>query len=201
MRRRGARLAPGAHGRAEARRPGQRALELGEQVRQRVREARAPRRGGELAQLHVADRRPHDPAARELPERPPAHPGLARDVPDQTREGRHVGAEDEPRAGELAGVVPLVRGRRDHEHRVARQRRAQALEHGARFGGVGRTGDQRERHRRLYRVARPSAGMTERRHATPPKCAIKRNLDECLKALDVKTCDPALSPMSPLRRQ
>ena len=60
-----------------------------------------------------------------------------------------------PGAGELAGVVLGVGRRRDDEHRRARQRGAQALEHGARLGGVGRTGDQRQRHERLHRVARP----------------------------------------------
>ncbi len=121
----------------------------------------------ELAQLDVADRRADDAAARQPAERPPAHPGGAGDVTHQARERRDLGAEHEARAGELAGVVAGVGGGRHDEHRVARQRGAEALEDGARLGGVGRTGDQREWHRRPHRFARAPAGKARRRPATP----------------------------------
>ena len=76
VRRGGARLAPCPDRRAEPRRPGERALQLGEEVAQRVGEARARGRGGELVQLDVADRRAHDPVARQPAQRAPAHAGL-----------------------------------------------------------------------------------------------------------------------------
>ena len=160
VRRRGPGLAPGADRRAEPSRRSERALKLREQVAERVRETRAGGRGGERAQLDVGDRGAHHPPPREPPERAPADAGHPRDVRDQTRERRDLGAEHDAGAGELAGVVLGVGRRRDDEHGPTRQRGAQALEHGARLGGVGRTGDQRQRHERLHRVARGPAGMT-----------------------------------------
>ncbi len=146
VRRRRAGLAPGAHGRAEPPRRRQRPLQLGEEVPERVGEARALGGGGERVQLGLADRRPHDAVARQPPQRPPAHAGRARDVAHQPREGRHVGAEDHARPGELAGVVGGVGRGRDDQHRVARERGAQAVEHRAGLGGVRGSGDQRQGH-------------------------------------------------------
>ena len=115
---------------------------------ERVGEARGPRPTGRAP----AARRRGSRRARPAPA-PGARAGArARRPcarrPHQMRERRDVGAEHQPGGGQLACVVGGVGRRRHDEHRIARHRGAQALEDGARLGGVGRAGDQRERHAR-----------------------------------------------------
>ena len=81
---------------------GQRALELREQVAQRLRKpARRPRRRARETGRRRSRRRDRSRQA----ERPGADAGRAGDVTHQAREGRHLRAEHQPGAGELTRVV------------------------------------------------------------------------------------------------
>ena len=101
------------------------------------------RRAGERAQRHVGDRRADDALARDAARAAaPRSPVRRRDLAHEPREREHLGAEHDPRAGQLALVVLDVSRRRHDEQRVARQRGAQALEHGACLGGVRGAGDR-----------------------------------------------------------
>ncbi len=138
---------PGPQRRREAGRRDERALQLGEQRAGRPGEARRRGRPGECAQRDVGDRRADDALARDAPQRPRIEAGAAGDLADEARERQHLGAEHDPGGGQLALVVLHVGRRRHDQQRVARDRRAQALEHGSGLRGVRRPGDQRQRHR------------------------------------------------------
>ena len=151
------RRAPGRRPRpqrpGEPRRAHERALELLEQLPGRSREAGGARRLGQHAHGDGAHRRLHHPVPRHGAQRAATDARRRRDRPREAAERDDLGAEHDPVGGELAAVVVDVRPRRHDEQRLARERRAEALEDGAGLGGVRGSGDQCERHG-PHRVAR-----------------------------------------------
>ena len=123
-------------------------LELVDEAQQRPREAGGPRRPGERAQLRRRDGRRGDPLARERRQRPAADPATAGDLVDEPPEAHDLRAEHRAAAGELRAVALDVGERRHDEDRslVALERGAVAVEDGASLRGVGRAGDEGERH-------------------------------------------------------
>ncbi len=134
--------------RARANRAGldQRPAELGEQRSRGAGEAGRRGRAGQHVEPRVRDRRAHDALARDRAEHARAHAGGLGDPAHEPRERRDLGAEHDPLGRQLALVVLDVGRRRHDEHRLARQRGPEALEHGAGLGGVRGSGDQREGH-------------------------------------------------------
>ena len=130
----------------EPRRAHERAAELGEQRARCRREAGRRRRPRKRLETRAGHGGAHHALARDPAEHLRTHPGRLGDHPDQPRERRDVRAQHHALGRELAPVVVGIRGRRDDQHGLAWQRRAEALEHGARLGGVGRSGDQGEGH-------------------------------------------------------
>ena len=76
----------------------------------------------------------------------PAHPGPARDLAHQAREGDDAHAEDRAGRGQLAAVVVDVGERRHDEDRLLVERGAVGAQDEAGLLGVGGTGDEGEWH-------------------------------------------------------
>ena len=140
------RAAPRPQRAREARGLDQRTLQLREQRARRRREARRGRRRRQHAQPGIGDRGPHDAVARDRAERPRANSGYAPELPHEPVERQHLRAEHDPAGRQLALVVGDVGARRHDQEGLAVQDLSQPLEHIAGFGGVGGSGDERERH-------------------------------------------------------
>ena len=113
---------PVAHRAREPRRAHERAAELGEQRARCRREAGRRCRALQRPEARACHGGAHHALARDPAEHLRTHRGRLGDHPDQPRERRDVRAEHHPLGRELAPVVVGVRGRRDDEHGLARQR-------------------------------------------------------------------------------
>ncbi len=174
--------APGPQRRREPRRRDERPLQLREQRAGRGGEAGRGGGRGQHPQRHVAQRGPHDLVARDTAQRPRRQAGAAGDLRDQPAERQDLGAEHHAGGRELALVVVDVGARGHDEQRVAGQRRAQPIEHGAGLGGVRGTGDERQGHRAQIgsragqTVRQPEPGSWSRRTIFLAICGLLRRL-------------------------
>ena len=139
-------LAPCPHGGPPA--PGLDALllELRDEAQQRLDEAGGARRRRERLEADPSDRSTGHALAGQAGERSAPHPGPARDLAHESREGHDAHPEDHAGPRQLAAVMVDVGERRHHENRIVIERGAVGAQHEAGLLGVGGTGDERERH-------------------------------------------------------
>ena len=114
--------------------------------RQRVGKARRRGRGLQAPQLGSLDGGRHDALRRERPDGANPGAGAPPDLLGQPAEAHDAGPEHGAGHRQLAAVVVDVGERGDDQDRLAVQGGPVGVQHDARLGGVGWTGDEGERH-------------------------------------------------------
>ena len=136
---------PTVHGRRKPLGRHERALELGDQLARRVREARRAGRLAQRVELEPGHRALKHPLALKRGEAPAGVPGPAGDLAREPGEGQHR-AEQGSLGRELPGVIAGVGRCRDDEDRAAGRGGSEGSQHLAGLGGVGGSQYEGERH-------------------------------------------------------